>query len=669
VLFKEIPFLRIIVPLCLGIISGMLFAPGSIVIIILIILIITGFSISLYYNARHENYVFGVIAFMAFFGCGLVLINNEKNSISRLEPEQTTFLSTLSDFPSEKENTYMVTIDLNKVISDKVKKNVSGSVLLYHRKDSIINRMIPGDLLLIKCTPLEIENRGNPDEFDYKSFMASKGIRYYAFTGKNNIIGFTSPKHRKLKYSALIWRERIIKMYEERGVKGKRLALVSAITLGQKNRLDPDVKQIFINAGIMHIMAVSGLHAGVLSLFIFGMLFFMKGKLNTLRIVITILILWVFAFVTGLTPSVLRATLMFSFLQAGNLLNRRVNGINSVLASAFVLIIIQPSVITDAGFLLSYAAVIYIIGFYQKLYLKINFKRWLPDKIWQSVVVTIVAQAGTLPLTIMLFNRFPVYFILTNVIIVPLSSLLIIIGCLVPMTFTIVPVSEFLATILDKLTGLTEFLTATAAALPYSTIDRIGMTTSECILLTFAISLLITFLIKKQPFSLKYPVTAFIIFAIAVNIKKIENSKTNELIVYNNPSFPTTGIKTGNTLNLLTMNDSIPAEVLRHAATKGLKIKLINYQGKPKSVKAGTKNILITDSLRSRWLRDTNFNIVVLTGKRPYIEKSILSQSLPETVVFSSETAPGLKLRFSPDQLTNKTVSFVRKSGAFVSSF
>jgi competence protein ComEC len=666
VLFKEIPFLRIIIPLCLGIISGMLFAPGTFVIIILIILIIAGYAFSLFYNARHKNHVYGVAVFVAFFGCGIVLNIEEKNSISRLESVQTTFLSTVSDFPSEKENTYMVTIELNKVISGIVKKSITGSVLLYHRKDSIINRMLPGDRLLIRCTPLEIENRGNPYEFDYKSFMASKRIRYYAFTGKNNIIGFTSPKHRKLKYSALIWRERIIKMYEERGVKGKRLALVSAITLGQKNRLDPDVKQIFINAGIMHIMAVSGLHAGVLSLFIYGMLFFMKGKFNPLRIIITILILWAFAFVTGLTPSVLRATLMFSFLQAGNLLNRRVNGINSVLASAFILIIIQPSVITDAGFLLSYAAVIYIIGFYKELYIKLHFKRWLPDKIWQSVVVTLVAQAGTLPLTIMLFNRFPVYFILTNVIIVPLSSLLIIIGCLVPMTFAIVPVSEFLANILSKLTGLTEFLTSTAAALPYSTIDRIGMTTVECILLTFAVSLLVTFLIKKQLFSIKYPVVAFIIFAIAVNFKKIENSKTNELIVYNNPSFPTTGIRTGNTLNLLTVNDSVPGEVLRHAATKGLKIKLINYQGKPMLVKVGTKNILITDSLRFRWLRDANFNIIVLTGKRPYIEKNILPQSLPENIVFSSETAPGFRLRFSLDQLTNKTVRFVRKSGAFV---
>ena len=665
-LHKEIPFLRIIVPLCLGIISGMYILPGLLFVIALIIIIIAGFSLSLFFNTRPENPVYGIVIFIAFYTCGLILINNEKKSTSKLVSEQTTFLSTISDFPVEKENTYMLTIELNKVISGERKNSVNGSILLYYRKDSVIKKMLPGDILLIRCTPIEIENRGNPNEFNYKSFMASKGIKYYAFTGSKNIITCTSPKHRKLKYLALIIRERIIKMYEERGIKGERLAIVSAITLGQKEHLDPEKKQIFINAGIIHIMVVSGLHVGILSLFVFNLLFFLKGKLNILRIVLTVLILWAFAFVTGLSSPVLRATFMFSFLQAGKMMSRKVNGINSVLASAFILIVLKPSVIADAGFLLSYMAVIYIIGFYHDLYIKLQFKRRLPDKIWQSVVVSLVAQTGNLPLTIMLFNRFPVYFIITNVIIVPFASLLIIIGFMVIFTYSVIPVSVFLAHILDKLTGVTEFLTATAASLPYSTIDKIGMTTFECGSLVFAIFLLMFFLLKKQPFSIKYPVMAFIVFALAINFKRIENSNTNELIVYNNPSFPTTGIKTGNTLNLFTRNDSVPSEVLRHVATKGLKIRLISYEGKAKALQIGTKRLLITDSLRTRFLRNNNFAIIIVTGKRPYIEKNILPQYLPETIVFSSETPSGSKIPFTTEQITDKKIRYVRKSGAYI---
>ena len=266
----------------------------------------------------------------------------------------------------------------------------------------------------------------------------------------------------------------------------------------------------------------------------------------------------------------------------------------------------------------------------------------------------------------MLFNRFPVYFILTNVIIVPLASLLIITGFLVFLTFSIIPVSGFLAHILDKLTGLTEFLTATAASLPYSTIDKIGMTAFECGSLVFAIFLLMFFLLKKQPFSIKYPVIAFILFVLAVLFKRTENSKTNELIVYNNPSFPTTGIRTGNTLNLLTMNDSVPSEVIRHIATEGLKIRLIHYEGKPKSFKVGAKDILLTDSLKSEILKNNNYAIVVMTGKRPYIEKNIPAKFLAETIVFSAETPPGFKVPISTKQIIDEKIIYVRKSGAYI---
>ncbi len=115
-------------------------------------------------------------------------------------------------------------------------------------------------------------------------YMENRGIRYYAFTDSSDISGFSVPEKRKLVHSALIIREKIIDMFRERGIEGDRLALVAAITLGQKNMLDPEQKQYFIKAGVMHIMAVSGLHAVILSLFIFNLLFFLKGRLNILRV-------------------------------------------------------------------------------------------------------------------------------------------------------------------------------------------------------------------------------------------------------------------------------------------------------------------------------------------------------------------------------------------------
>jgi competence protein ComEC len=464
----------------------------------------------------------------------------------------------------------------------------------------------------------------------------------------------------------LIIREKIIGMYKQRGITGERLALVAAITLGQKNMLDPEQKQNFIKAGVMHIMAVSGLHAVILSLFIFNLLFFLKGRFNILRILITILILWSFAFVTGLTPSVLRATLMFSFLQAGNLMKRRVNGINSVLASAFVLILIKPSVIFDAGFLLSYSAVIYIISFYQDFYLKLQFKNWLPDKIWQSAVITIVAQAGTLPLTIILFNRFPTYFILTNIIIVPLSSLLIVIGCLVPMIFPVQFLSQFLALILNYLTGLTELLTAQASLLPWSTIENIGMTTVECILLTVTIFLFSYFLLKERSFSIFYPVTVLTLFIIAGTAMEISNRTTNELIVYNTPGSSTIGIKTGKILNLYSDTSLAGVEVRRECATLGLKIKTNTLKNKIYCIRAGEKNILISNSLNKNILQNFIPDIVILTGLRPEIENNLSVKKSPEALIVISGASPGSYSSRQSFYTGIDTVHLVRKSGAFI---
>jgi len=666
VLHKEIPFLRIGLPLCAGIVTGLYYKPDTAFLVAVAIVIVSGFLTSLYYNKFRTNLIFGFTLTISLFTSGLLLYTHEKTSISHLNPEQTLFRGVLSDYPEEKENSFRMTVKLNNKTIDNQTEHIEGSVILYHRKDSSVTSFLPGDLLTIKCTPIEIVNRGNPYEFDYKFYMENQGIRYYAFTSKLNIISHTVPDRRKLRHRALIIREKIIGMYRERGISGARLALVSAIILGQKSMLDPEQKQNFIKAGVMHIMAVSGLHAVILSLLVFNLLFFLKRRFNVLRILITILILWAFAFVTGLTPSVLRATLMFSFFQAGNLMKRRVNGINSVLASAFVLILLRPSVIFDAGFLLSYSAVIYIISFYQDFYLKLKVKNWFADKVGQSAAVTIVAQEGTLPLTIMLFNRFPTYFILTNILIVPLSNLLIIIGAMVLLLFPIQFLSQFLASILNWLTGLTELLTARASALPMSNIENIGMTTYECIILSGTIFIFTLFIVKKQSFSIIYPITFLLLFIIAGTITEIRTRTTNELIVYNTAGSPTIGIRTGKVLNLYSDTVMPGPEVVRHCSTLGLKIKGNILSANSTCFEVGDKKILICNSLNKNMLNNILPDIVILTGLRPEIDNDLSSMKLQNKFIITSQAGSGFRMPKTVNFAGADTVHLVRNSGAFI---
>jgi competence protein ComEC len=481
-----------------------------------------------------------------------------------------------------------------------------------------------------------------------------------------NITSHTTPPHRKLIHTALIIREKIINMYKARGITGDHLALVAAMTLGQKNMLDPEQKQNFIKAGVMHVMAVSGLHAVILSLFVFNLLFFLKRRFNLLRVVLTMIILWAFAFVTGLTPSVLRATLMFSFLQAGNLMKRKVNGINSVLASAFVLAVIKPSVIFDAGFQLSYAAVIFIISFYSDLYYRIQFKRWLPDKIWQSTAVTMVAQAGTLPLTIMLFNRFPVYFILTNLVIVPLSSLLIITGCLVPLTFPVYFLSKFIAVILDFQTGLTARLTAGAAVLPMANLENIGMTTPECALLSVTIYVLFISLLRKEPLPARYPIILMIFCAAVSTVTSISTNSSSEVIVYSSSRAFSVGIRTGNTLNVWSDTTVAGPEVIKHSSTLRLRVKTICVSGKNVCIKAGGKKIMVCSSLKKPVYERFGPDIIVLTGPRPEIDKRIPLSLFKGTIILTGGTPSGIRLPVEGNFQYDFTVHSVRRSGAYI---
>jgi competence protein ComEC len=651
VLYNKIPFLRICVPLIAGIIVAYFFRPQVLVLVITGSAILFGFIVSLFFNDRLTNIIFGSFFFAAVFTTGIILFTLEMNSISVLTPRKTLFCAIIKDYPEKKGNSVMVQVKLKEILDEENPGKVKGSLILYHNDESVIPAYSPGDILILRCTPLEIKNSGNPDEFDYRFYMERRDTRYYAFTGRADIISHIAPGRRNLKYLSLMVRENIIKMYEKRGISGDHLAIVAAVTLGEKSLLDSDQKQNFIKAGVTHIMAVSGLHAIILSMFVFNILFFMKGRLNPLRIIITILVLWAFAFITGLTPSVMRAALMFTFFQAGQLMNRRVNGI-------------RPSVIFEAGFLLSFTAVIYIIGFYRELHDLFWFRNPVAEKIWQSVAVTLVAQAGTLPLVIMFFNRFPVWFILTNVVIVPLAAFLIIGSCLVPLTFPVVFLSDLAGNVVDKLAGLIEMLTAGAARLPLSTIENIGITPIECLFLSLSISLSLYWLLKKPSISIKYPLAAILLFSLSLTITRVYNGRHNELIVYNTPGNSTIGIRTGNVLNIYSAGPGYPRAVLRHSSVRRLKVNYIELKPGPMVLKTGNGAVMITDSIAASYVNRGSYEVIILTGPDPYISPDIPYNELPDTkIIVTQGYSSYLQRRQSPGSLADRAWS-VKKSGA-----
>ena len=596
---------------------------------------------------------------MSLYLLGLLLYSHEKSSLSLLEPESTILVCTLSDYPEEKPNSIMLSVRLHQKSGLAGPEKLKGSMIMYMGKKNINDPFTPGDRLVVRCIPSQVTNRGNPYEFNYKFYLENLGIKYSAFIEEDDILDHSRQSRRTIKHFALIIRRKIIDMYRNRGVSEEMLPLVSALTLGEKSQLDQETKENFVQAGIMHIMAVSGLHAVILSMFVLNILFFLKPRYDKLRIFIAILFLWSFAFITGLTPSVLRATLMFTFFQTGNMMHRKVNGINSVLASAFVLTLIRPSVIFDAGFLLSYSAVIFIIAFYRSFYQLLNPGNRVTNWIWQSIAVTIVAQLGTLPFTVTLFNRFPVWFILTNLVIVPLSSLAIILGCLVPLFYPVKIISGIIALLLDRLTFLTEILTGKAAQLPFAGITGIGMTTVGCILLFGALFAFMTYVSDRRKNGIRVSLFFLLMWVSVSAFTSIRIKTSNELIVYNTKGPAIIGVRTGNKLHIYCDTLILSPEINRHRSAAGLNVIYHKISYTPVILKAGEKKIIFCkpplQSLSN--VQDAEFLIMSGFGRT----QSIGIRSIPGNIIVLSGFQAFTFGNHSPPP-----VHYIRKSGAYI---
>ncbi len=663
---KEIPFIRIVVPLCAGIIVGLWVSPGVLFFVIAAILMSALLLVSRFFDKSLTNPLFGITACLSFFLYGLFLYTMEKNKINELPDNERIYVGVLEDYPTEKTNSFQLEIRLCGVMDNDGMLPVSGKIVLYHDKE-INDGLIPGNIMIFRFSPVRISNKGNPCEFDYRFYMENQGFKYYGFSDSEDIIELRSPKRRRFRYSALIFREKLLNIYRSNGIEGDRLAIIAAITLGEKGLLEQGQKEIFSKAGIMHIMAVSGLHAGIVSLLVSWLLFFLKGKLRPVRDIAAIAALWAFAFVTGLAPSVLRAGLMFSFLIAGRLMKRPVNPLNSLLASAFILIIASPSVIFSTGFQLSYMAVFYIISFEKHLSGIIDIKKPLPAYIWRSASTAVTAQAGTLPLTITSFNKFPTWFIFSNVLILPVATAALITGFLTLLTSPVHTISLTVAGILDKMIQLTEYLTKKAAALPLSTIDNIGMTVPECIILIVVITTAIRYMTNRKRLSPILPLITVLVFTATVTIKAFIVSHEDKIIVYNTIGYPAIAFQTGKNLILFSDSSSV-TEAQKHKATMGLDLDIIKLNRNPVRISALGKKVMITGKIDETLLKAINPDILLLKGRDIDIADDQYENNSLDAIIISEEVYLKPFQREILSRLQADTIHPVNDKGAFIVS-
>ncbi|WBL26092.1 ComEC/Rec2 family competence protein [Zunongwangia sp. HGR-M22] len=315
--------------------------------------------------------------------------------------------------------------EVDHIISTKndVKTAVKGEMLIALPLQSKIE---VGQKLIIPALVQPIRSPLNPHQFDYSEYMKFQGIFNQIQLSEDQIIYI---KNRETSFMANP-RTSLLKSLTSAGFKKEELAVIKALILGDRTSISDKIYSEYASAGAIHILAVSGLHVGIV-LLLLNFILKPLQQLKWIKFLITLAGIWAFALLTGFSASVVRASLMFSLIAFGLQINRKVNLLNTIFSAFFVLILINPFYVFQLGFQLSFAAVFSIALFQPKFN-----KLWYPNNkiirlLYQTITVSICAQIGVLPLSLFYFHQFPGLFLLTNIVILPGLGVLLISGIFV----------------------------------------------------------------------------------------------------------------------------------------------------------------------------------------------------------------------------------------------
>lgn len=301
----------------------------------------------------------------------------------------------------------------------------TGKLLAYLDRPLPDASPISGDRIMVRGKIRPITPPLNPDQFDYRKYLAARDIHHQVFADTS--WGRIGHQPNLLSCAAGL-RQEALRILQKHLPTPNEYAVGAALTMGYKSALTEDIENAYANTGAMHVLAVSGLHVGLVQLILMWLLGRVPLRHQWWSVVKTALIIagiWSFALLTGASPSVLRASTMFSFLAVGLALQRTTNIYNTLAASALVLLASDPNLLYHVGFQLSYLAVLGIVYFQPRIYSLWHIENRVGDYLWQLSAVSLAAQLGTLPISLYYFHQFPLYFVLSGLIVVPAAGLVL----------------------------------------------------------------------------------------------------------------------------------------------------------------------------------------------------------------------------------------------------
>lgn len=439
------------------------------------------------------------------------------------------YLAELCQKPAEKAKTFQTILLIQNTTLAKPEK-----VIAYFSKSNFDPTLTTGDQLIILAKPQEIKNTGNPFEIDYQSMMHKRGIWFSLYLTEGTYLK-TGNQVNQLIYKAEQVRDRLISILATALTEKEERSVVSALTLGYRAEIDQETNDYFASTGAMHVLSVSGLHVALIYFILGFFLSFIKRVKTGVFIFSALMIsfLWIYAFITGFSPSVQRATIMFTFVIIGNGLRRQVNIYNSLTASAFLLILLDPNVIYDIGFQLSYLAVFGIVLIQPTLYNIFEITNPILKWSWSMFTISIAAQLTTFPLSLFYFNQFPNLFWLSSYVVIPVTTFII---WLTLAFFIISPVqglAMIVGAVIQYITHFMLFMLKAMDALPLAVSKGIVLTSVQVCLLFGCIAVIIIWVYSKKKVWLFSILSLVLLFQINELLGKRQLFNQHVILVYN----------------------------------------------------------------------------------------------------------------------------------------
>jgi competence protein ComEC len=536
-------FVRILFFLVAGIVAG-IFCPDILSIHaawIIIFALVCAYAI--FFVLWHFVYFYrfnpGTIGLAGIFLSGYVLTVYHKESrnpdhLINVSDSIQYFKAVVTGYPEEKQKAWKLEASVSRVYT-KEWRSVEGKVILYFSKADFSKPFQYGDEILVRGSPRLVSGPSNPGEFDYRRYLSFRNIYHQHFIreGEVSFLENNPPSTAMaLSMRARMWADRQLKNVV---IGDREQGIASALVLGITDGIDNELLGAYSATGAMHVLAVSGLHISIIYLLILWLCKpILKYKFGPWALaVISLFLLWGYAFLTGLSPSVLRAVTMFSFVAIAKPARQFTNIYNILAVSAFFLLVFDPFLIMSVGFQLSYVAVLGILYLQPGLYQIWNSKNYLLDQTWKVTTVAIAAQVATLPLGLLYFHQFPNYFLITNMLVVPISFVVLVVG-IAAIIFGFVPILiSVLGWILTWSIKLMNGVIFFTDSLPFAITDNIHITLFQCWMLITMIICVTIFLERKKFLWFGYTALFVILFSGAGWFHHYHQVRHSQLLVYN----------------------------------------------------------------------------------------------------------------------------------------